>query len=293
MTQSILLATDLSANAAFAARWSYNYAKATGAKVILAHIIEINVPNWLRDAYDVIEDDEARAKLEARITAWYHTHTKGEPDGILLAAGNIDQKLAELGEQIDASMIVLAKSGKSMLTRFLAGSTAQMMSANPPRPVVVVHPDHTAISKTTRIAVATDLTPTADKAITAAAKFSGKLKAHLDVVYANAVASPTLEDSSLPEQLKGSTLAARAREQFDRVLAAHADELEGIDTDAHTINASPVEGVTTFAEENQVDIVFVGNAAQYNVITNVFGRVSVKLMQTLPCTVIIVPPDPI
>ena len=108
MTQHILLATDLSANAAFAARWAKHYADAVGAKVILAHIIELNVPNWLRDAYDIPEDDGRRTKLEERITEWYRTHAKGDPDGILIAAGNTDQQLGELSEKIDASMIVIA-----------------------------------------------------------------------------------------------------------------------------------------------------------------------------------------
>jgi len=290
MTQHILLATDLSANAAFAARWAKHYADAVGAKVILAHIIEINVPNWVRDAYNVLEEEDKRVKLEERITEWYRTHAKGEHDGILIEAGNIDQQLGEFAEQIDASMIVIAKSGKSALTRFLAGSTAQMLAANPPRPVVIVHPDHTKLDSTTKIAVATDLTETAEKAIATAARLSGALGSHLDIVHASAIGGSSVDISELPEELSPENLEKKTKEQLDSVISKHSHELEEIDSSAHIINAAPVEAISQFAQDNHTDIVFVGNASHYNVITNVFGRVSVKLMQTLDCTFIVFPP---
>ena len=290
MTQHILLATDLSANAAFAARWAKHYADAVGAKVILAHIIELNVPNWLRDAYDIPEDDGRRTKLEERITEWYRTHAKGDPDGILIAAGNTDQQLGELSEKIDASMIVIAKSGKSALTRFLAGSTAQMLAANPPCPVVIVHPDHTDLAADSKIAVATDLTETAEEAIAAAARLSGALGCHLDIIHASAIGASSVDIAELPEEFSPENLEKKTSEQLAKVISRHSHELESVDATTHIIDASPVEAVAKFAEEHHTDIVFVGNASHYNVITNVFGRVSVKLMQMLDCTFIVIPP---
>lgn len=289
--RSILLATDMSANAAFAARWARNYAQISGREVVLAHIIEINVPNWVHDAYSALEDEGRRAELEARVHEWYETHAHTRADEVLLDTGNIDQTLAEMAQKVDAGMIVLAKSGKSPLTKFLAGSTAQMMAANPPRPVAVIHPDHTTFDETTRIAVATDMTETADKAIVAAASLARKLGAHLHIVHSSKITSPSLVDEdSMLDLLSPEALIGAAEEKMEEVLDDHIEHLQDLPHTAHVLDKHPVEAIGQFAEERAIDIVFVGNAARYNVVTNVFGRVSVKLMQALDCSFIVVPP---
>jgi len=286
----ILLATDLSANAALAARWARNCAVLTGRQVILAHIIELSVPNWLRDAYDALDDEEKKAELEGKVHEWYKTHTHTDADGVLLAGGEPVQALNELVEESGASLLVLARSGKNALTRLLVGSTAQMMAVNPPCSVAVVHPDHTDIDESTKLAVATDLTITAEEALADAAKLAALVGAQLDIVHATTLFAPTVNTRDLPEQFSPSELTAKANQQMEKVLGEHADELTNVTYKSHVIEASPVEGLTTFAEDNHSDMVFVGNAAQYSLLTNVFGRVSVKLLQTLPSTIVIVPP---
>ena len=165
----IILAADLTANSAFAAKWACHVAKLIDAQVVLAHIIELSVPNWLRSAYDVLEDTTQRAKVEQKIQAWYKGHTDSEAEEVLIAVGHPAEQLAQLAQDSDATMLVVARSSKGILQKFLAGSTAQMLAANPPCIVAIVHPDHTTLNETTRLMVATDLTDTAERAITAAA----------------------------------------------------------------------------------------------------------------------------
>ncbi len=291
MTKRILLATDLSANSAFAAKWASNYAKLSGAQVVLAHIIEVSIPNWLRDAYTALEDDDQRQKLETRIHEWYHTHTGERAAEVKLAGGSIDSQLNTMVEGDDISLLVLARSGKSGLSKLLAGSTAQMMVANPPCPVVVVHPDHTGLDNASKIAVATDLTESAEKAISEAALMSTLVGGHLDIIHAAKFSASDIEDENVPENLRKESLQQATDEQMHKIIGTHSAELTDVNYTSHIIHAGPVDAVTQFAEDKNIDMVFVGNAAHYNMVTNVFGRVSVKLTQMLPCTVLVVPPD--
>lgn len=287
---TILLATDMSANAAFAARWAASYAKVTGAKVILAHIIEINLPNWVHDAYNVLEDEEKLATLKNTLLTWYETHAHTEADGVIVATGNMDEELGDLVAQVDAELLVLAKSGKSALTRFFAGSTAQMMAANPPCAVAIVHPDHTHLDDDTKLLVATDLSDAVEHAITGAASMAAALDAHLDIIHATTFSGQANSPVDLPDSLKPAALKAAADEQMKHVLANHEEFLNDIEWDAHIIDGHPVDTVAHFAGENDINVAFVGNATSYNLITNVFGRVSLQLMQLLPCTLVVVPP---
>lgn len=287
--RTILLATDRSANSALAAKWASSYAALADVDVILAHVIEMSIPNWLRNKYDALESEEPRQKLKDDLLAWYHHHTGHQATGVLLAGGCPDQQLAEMTRKSDAVMLVLAKSGKSGLSKLLAGSTAQMMVANPPCPVAVVHPDHTKLDAQTRVAVATDLTGSAEKAITAAAILSNQVGGHLDIVHASNFSSG--DDGVTPEGLSQEELTAATNTQMTTILANHDQELKATNFHSHIINAGPVDAMTQFAEQEKLDVVFVGNASHYNVVSNVFGRVSVKLTQMLQCTVIVVPPN--
>lgn len=289
--RKIILAADLTASSAFAAKWACHVAKLIDAQVVLAHIIELSVPNWLRSAYDVLDDTTQRAKVEQKIRDWYKGHTDGEADEVLIAVGHPAEQLAQLAQDSDATMLVVARSSKGVFQKFLAGSTAQMLAANPPCIVAIVHPDHTTLNETTRLMVATDLTDTSERAITAAAVITDVLHGHLDVVHtAKAGGSAALEGLELPAELGADALVERANEQLQKILSQHHETLDQVKMEAHVLDAEPVDGLRDFVEANHIGLVFVGNAAKYNVLTNVFGRVSVKLTQVLDSTVVVVPP---
>jgi nucleotide-binding universal stress UspA family protein len=288
---TIVLATDMSANAAFAARWARSYSELTGARVVAVQILEISVPNWLRDAHGALEDPERRSALHGKVRSWYATHTDGaQLDDVVVESGNIDEEIGRIAKAQGATLIVMAKSGKSALTKFLAGSTAQMLAAQPPLPVVFVHPDHARLTRDTSLAVATDLTITAERALVAGALLAKAAGTSLAIVHAASIELPAGMEE-LPESMRPNNLDAAARVQFDKVIAAHDDDLSDVDYSTHIIHSSPVEAVQGFVEERDTDIVLLGNAKEYSLITNMFRRVSVKLMQTLPSTVIVVPPE--
>ena len=282
---TLLLATDHSAGSAFAAQWAHAYAKAHGLSVVLAHVIELSVPNWLRDAYTIPDDAGRRQAMEKKLTDWYAKHTGGDtPAGIRIQAGSPYETLCEMAQAEDVALVVVAKSGKGKITRMLAGSTAQMLAATPPAPVAIVHPDCVVLDASTKIAVATDLTHTAEEAIEQAVALAQRLGAPLDIVHASRVESSTELSGLGPDDLNLKT-----RTQVDQVIASHPG-LSEITYDVHIVERDPVSAMSEFVDARQSDVVFLGNAASYTLVKNVFGRVSVKLTQILPATVIVVPP---
>lgn len=288
----IILAADLSANSAFAAKWAQSYAQQFDAHVVLLHIVELNVPNWLRDRYNVVEDAQKKAAMEQKLSQWYATHTGGTPGEVMIQVGNVQDVLSQLPKEIGATMLVLARSSKSSLTKFLAGSTAQMMAATPPCVVTIVHPDHTSLGADTRIAVATDLTESAETAVSASAALASTLGARLDIIHAHSRAqTAALAELGMEDGAGVAALQTQSTELLDAVVARHAAGLDGVDYHAHVLDDQPVDAMETFVDEHNVDLSVVGNAASYNVLTNIFGRVSVKLTQVLSCTVMVVPPE--
>jgi nucleotide-binding universal stress UspA family protein len=289
--QNVLLATDLSDHSAAAAAWAYTYARATGAKVILAHIIEISIPNWFKDAYSVTDDKAQLAKLEARVHAWYSAATEGaKADSVVVRVGHPHEQLRELVPELDLHMIVVAQSGKGAIERVMSGSLARSLATVPPCAVVIVDPSHQTASARMEITVATDLTEKAEQALLFGAYLTRIFGGQLDVVHASQlVTAADLEEGDLPANLQPAAIEAAAREQMDAVIAKHAEVLSKVDYAAHVVLGSPVRAIQSFVGQKPQDLVVLGTADHNNIISHNFGRVSAKLMESLPCSVMIVP----
>jgi nucleotide-binding universal stress UspA family protein len=289
--QNILLATDLSAHSAAAAAWAYTYARATGAKIILAHIVEISIPNWFKDAYSVAEDKGQLAKLEALVHDWYSKATEGaKADSVVVRVGHPHEQLRELVPELDLHMIVVAQSGKGAIERVMSGSLARSLAAVPPCAVVIVDPSHQTASARMEITVATDLTEKAEQALLFGAYLTRIFGGQLDVIHASQlVTAADVGEGDLPANLQPAAIEAAAREQMDAVIAKHAEVLSKVDYAAHVILGSPVRAVQSFVGQKPQDLVILGTADHNNIISHNFGRVGVKLMESLPCSVMIVP----
>jgi nucleotide-binding universal stress UspA family protein len=232
--QNILLATDLSAHSAAAAAWAYTYARATGAKIILAHIVEISIPNWFKDAYSVAEDKGQLAKLEALVHDWYSKATEGaKADSVVVRVGHPHEQLRELVPELDLHMIVVAQSGKGAIERVMSGSLARSLAAVPPCAVVIVDPSHQTASARMEITVATDLTEKAEQALLFGAYLTRIFGGQLDVI------AVTLA-SALPFVQQGKL----------RALALSSQDRSPLAPDIPTFRDSGMPELKNFAVEN-------------------------------------------
>jgi nucleotide-binding universal stress UspA family protein len=289
--QHLLLATDLSDTAKAAAVWAYTYAKATGAKVTLAHIVEISIPNWFKDAYSVTEDAARLAKHQDKIRAWYSDATGGAAaDEVVVRVGQPYEQLREMVPELDIHMIIVSQSGKGAVEKILSGSLARSLVSVPPCAVVVVDPGHNTAFSHMEVTVATDLTDKAERALLFGAYITRLFHGQLDVVHASQlITAADLEADELPAHLQPEAIEAAARQQMDAVITRHADTLQKIEYASHVVLEHPVRAVQSFVGSKPQDLVILGTGDHTNIISNNFGRVSVKLMESLPCSVMVVP----
>ena len=280
----IILATDLSANAALAARWARDFAAVSGAPIVLAHVVEINVPNWLRGAYSSLDDAAKREALESKVREWFENHCGTQADRVILTAGDPFEALHTIAEDEGAALLVVSRTGKGALSRLVAGSTAQSLASAPPCPVAVVHPDRARLAEGARVALATDLTEASESALSAGARLASMLGTQLTVLHA-------IGDD------QEETIHTQAHERFSAALAAieGPESVKGMTTGPHLLEGGPVDAVKAWTEREPIDVLVVGNAAKYNVVTSAFRRVSVRLTQSIEATVLVIPPgsDPL
>ncbi len=287
--KKIIVATDLSESSAFAAKWAQDYAALSGAQVVVAHVIEINLSNWAKDAYEVLDDAAEMERVKGQVSGWYQQHTGHAPAHVEVVVGDFEPRLTEIAHHHNAQLLALAKSGKSAVKRFFVGSRAQMMAVHPPCMVALIDAEHASCNVNTQVAVAVDLTEKTSHAIAAGHELLSLTGGDtLHVAHATDLDDSALIGQVLQTHGTRAELIARAEQELTRQASSRL--APNVTVNAHLYDASPAEGLGELVEAHQVDVVVLGVAKAYSSVTNALGRMSVKLAQRLPCTVLIVPP---
>ncbi len=135
----ILLATDLSANSAAAARFAVDLAERTARPLVVAYV---GIPRSHAALYVLDEEMEGlieghKREVEAAARAWASANLPGDPE-VKVAFGEIESELLGLAEGLSASMIVCGSRGLSLAERIFASSTASNLAGLAPCPVAVV-----------------------------------------------------------------------------------------------------------------------------------------------------------
>jgi nucleotide-binding universal stress UspA family protein len=136
------------------------------------------------------------------------------------------------------------------------------------------------------IAVATDGTETADKAVDVALDIAERFGARLLIL--SAYMPPSLkqvekERSGLPEEVQWTVHAA---ERVDTILskALHRARQRGLESDTIARKGEPAEVICALAAEHEVDLLVVGNKGMNR---RLFGSVPRSVCQQAPCSVVV------
>lgn len=287
----IVLATDLSEGCKNAAIWCHQLKTLVGARVLVEHVIEVNVSNWLKSAYEVLDDPALREQACQKVIAWYRDATGAEPDDVTLRAGSALQQITEVVEGLSGStLLVMAQTSKSVMSRFFVGSTTQAVASQPPCPMVIVHPEHNRLEKGLPVVVATDFSANADRAIDTAVEFAQLLGSSVHVVHANAAPNLSLfEGGELPQHTLHATSDAWDEQRMDEAVGRHAT-LTSVPYVTALLDADPADGVVEYAADADSDLLVVGHSGESPVVQNVLGSVARRILKNMPCTVFIVPP---
>ena len=143
MSNTVLLAIDGSPGAARALGHTKDRATRSGAKVIVAYVIEwspysFNTPEENAERHTRRESEIERAQQTIVDPALAELTTAGIDCDGLVQHGHPAKTLAEIAEERGAAQIVIGRQGQTGLKAMLFGSVAANLIQLAPVPVVVV-----------------------------------------------------------------------------------------------------------------------------------------------------------
>jgi nucleotide-binding universal stress UspA family protein len=147
----ILLATDGSEDAAFAARTAVNLANKTGSELHVVYVEEVPrrlSPSEPQTSFEELIDPEFEEKMRQHAQATASQRLEEQVHKIQEAGGQISQAHAKFGrpdaeivhlaEELDAGIVVVGSRGEGGLRRALLGSVSDSVVRHAHCPVLVV-----------------------------------------------------------------------------------------------------------------------------------------------------------
>jgi nucleotide-binding universal stress UspA family protein len=134
----ILVATDGSEAADHAVKWCADFARTTGAEIVLMHTVS-KVGEWLMSVaqIDFVKVEADRRDLLERV--WAEPLRKAE---VLyrtkLVTGDPVKTIIATADDNDADMIVIGKSGHGGVSSSLLGGSAAKISQHTTRPLLLI-----------------------------------------------------------------------------------------------------------------------------------------------------------
>jgi nucleotide-binding universal stress UspA family protein/nitrite reductase/ring-hydroxylating ferredoxin subunit len=243
----IVIGTDGSATAGKAERVAAQLAKSCGAKLVIVHgyLEEAAPTDFLEKARAFAQEQGVEASAEA---------VRGQPADVIV----------ELADTSNADLVVVGNRGTSRRERFLIGSVPDRISHHAPCDVLVVRTQDPSLPQDEglyrKILIATDGSPTADRAAQKGFALADRLGAAVTLVF---VGHPKTGEIVLHD-------TAGKRECEQRVL-----------------NGDPAEKIVDTAEEEGHDLVIVGNKGMSGKRKLFLHPVPQKVFQYAPCDTLI------
>lgn len=152
--KTILFASDLSANAAFAFRHAVAVARAHQAQITLLHVlpeVDAAVLNYVSTVmgeerlaeFELQHKDELLAALRQRLRDFIQQELANHPEdlpriaGIEIHHGHPVHTILEIADRLNADLIILGSHGKGRLKYAFLGSVAEKVLRKSLRPVLV------------------------------------------------------------------------------------------------------------------------------------------------------------
>jgi len=148
--KTILFATDLSKNSAYAFFYALHMAKRDGAKIVILHAVEPIAPmlvNFEDFKYQVAKDrwEETVIKFKERIQdisvkadARTGVSSVDFISNILIRPGNPVEEILKVADEEDCDVIVLGSHGKGFLEQTFLGSVSNSVLLRTRKPVFVI-----------------------------------------------------------------------------------------------------------------------------------------------------------
>ena len=287
----ILLATDGSRDAELATRAAVDLSNGAGADLCVVHawqpLPHFAYPGLVPERYDPPFEEGARKLL------YEQTDRIGRVGGTVaqsqLARGRPAEAIVDLGEEIDADLIVVGSRGLGPLRRLVMGSVSDAVVRHAHHPVLVVRGGDEAWPPR-RILIGDDGSE--------AAKRAGELAATITKLVA-AEATLVRAYENPPEPIRG--WSAQDRRELDeaisrerRALEDRAEELAtiaGSRIETRLIDTEPTLAMLIVAEEGEEEstMIAVGSRGLGAAKRTMLGSVSTKILRVARGSVLVCP----
>lgn len=143
MTEKIVVAYDGSGNAHDAVNFALSIAKAAGADLIVAHVLEWSPYSFLTKSEVEERHKRRKEELERADKAivsplLQEIQSSGVNVEVMVKYGHIAETLLAIVKDTGASQLILGRTGQSSLTSRLFGSVAGSLAQVAPVPVTIV-----------------------------------------------------------------------------------------------------------------------------------------------------------
>jgi nucleotide-binding universal stress UspA family protein len=290
----ILVAVDFSAESDHAVRHAIALGRVRGAEVLLLHACSV---------VDV-RDEERRLvvakryldrldeELGANRTRLEELRGRFAGQGVVVshavADGFPDTTIVKIAEEVGARTIVLGTHGRTGLKWFFLGSVAQRVVRLARSEVLVARGDAPA-GGYRRILVATDFSPSADRALARSLDFAAN-DARIDLVHCWHI--PTIGLAAGMPLVQG--MVGEDRVALEASLRASGEELvarhrrSGLDLRFRAVFAPPRPGLLDELEGGAYDLVALGSHGRRALPRFMLGSVAEAIVARAPCSALVV-----
>jgi nucleotide-binding universal stress UspA family protein len=304
--QTILAATDLSANSLVATQYACNLAKLTQSTIILLHVFELpafaSKPDIYFSSRDVtFEFDAAQSAALDRL----HTIRDEIVNPQVSCVSNMRigipyEEIVDEAEKRRADLIVVGTQGMSGVAKFLMGSTAERVCRHAACSVVVVRhgPTSQELSSTgetagelklRKILVPTDLSKNSVTAINYATRLAKLTGAHLRLTHVFQIPDyATNPGISLSPTAPQSDIAAAQCRALDHLQSLCENvTASGSKCDAGMRTGVPSQEIIAEAEKIAPDLIVVGTQGATAIARFLMGSTAERVLRHAPCPVLV------
>jgi nucleotide-binding universal stress UspA family protein len=288
MFDSILVPTDGSDHTRRAAEHAGRLGREFGATVHLLGVVDVQAAAGPFGAGGV--DSEFIGRLETATDSWLDTADQSAgnvPTTREMVKGVPYTAILEYTDDHDIDLVVMGTHSLSGVRRYLAGSTTEQVVQRASVPVLVTHASDPVLETAYEdVLLATDGSPPADQAVEFGLDLAGATGARVHGVSLVDLGPVAIGAEDAPVVEFQEYLRAEAERAVNEV--AEQSEARGIEAVTVVRDGSPVNGLLSYAEENDTDLIVVGTHGRRGIERMLLGSTTQRLLRRAEAPILVI-----
>lgn len=297
----ILVPTDFSNGSAHALRYACRFALCTGSELVLLHVMDLPLYFYrtLETQLDSNEElkrhamEQARAKIQASMARI--PEAADLSTSIRVRTGNPAREIiAEVEQEKNIDLIVIATHGRGGIARTLLGSVAEKVIRRSPCAVITMREGSTGLStpdwKTRGILFPTDFSKLAEQGLPVAADLCQRFHAPLHALHVleDLANYPMMEWAPYPiEEISAVYAQAEADATANlQKLVEHHCKPAAVTFDVSTRRGNAADAIVQAAEQTNSDLIVMMTHGRSGFEHAILGSVAERVARTAPCAVL-------